>query len=386
MEKNINNAKAVETSGTIVFGAPGTGKTLCLTACVEQSYKNGERGIIYDMAGDEYFGRFFNPEKDILLNFFDARCKYSYNFFNDIADYEDIKAIAASVGSFAGGDPFWETAMKDILAAAIVSCHANLDCTPTALFNLLNSPPKEIKRIFKRIGGTEPAHRYFKNPESAMCQAVMKSLLQQVAYLPYMDSKGEKPLVIKDWIENGEGFIYLANQHDIRHLGGVNTIIIDTLCRKLQAKARKQTMKKRTYIYIDEFASLNPCISLASALNSRGTGIKVFLGLQSISQLDNRYGEKVRDEIIAGCVDKIVFRLGDTDTAKYFEGFFGQKIENGQMSSIIPASELISLPTKTAILSFTGLPLSIVDFPIIDRPAINKPRFVLRNEITRIVE
>lgn len=398
--KEIRLKHENNTAGVIVMGTTGSGKGLFFSSAIAQSYVNGDRGLIYDKMGDEYFGRFFNVDQDILLNFCDARCQHSWNFFDEINSHVDIEAISKSVASVAGSEPFWVNAMSDIFAGAIIYCIANDKRTPADLWDFLTSPISVIKEALDKTDNTQKARRYFEDPESKMCQSAMSALVQQVQYLPLLSGDDKKPFNIDKWLESNNGFIYLTNPYDVKYFGGVNTLFIDTLCRKLQAK--EQT--KMTRMFLDEFTSLNPCVSLIGAINSRDMGLSVFLGLQTISQLARYYGKYDRDVIIAGCLVKVIFKLGDEETAKYFSDYFGEYTETHKYGGDVEKHEhdgtcsqkqritltkkyimpgqFVTLQPRHAIVIQPGFSPTITHFPIVNRPEINKPRLVLRDDLT----
>lgn len=403
--RSLKIEKRRETDGVLVVGTKGAGKGLLITPIIAQCYEEKGRGIIYDQKGDEYFCRFFDPEKDILLNFCDVRGEqYLWNFFLEMETVMEASAIAYSlIPPMEKVEPFWVNAPRDILEGLILYCYANNKKTYKELWEIITAPATEIQHVLNATPGAEKGRRYLEDPESKMCGSVLSVLVQQCTCFSLMSDKPSKSFNLTDWIKSGEGFIYLTSEDSLQAtLQGFYTLFIETTVRKTLSAGID--LNRRISMFLEEFSTLNQCPSLLKALNQgRSAGFVLYIMLQSLVQLE-KYGKEGKEALIAGCGIKMVFRLGDNSSAEYFEKLFGKieemqseksfqmKVEDSgdgttkanreKTKELIMASQMTNMPNLHAIVSHPGLPLTIVNFPIIDIP--NKPdvpKLLLREDL-----
>lgn len=402
-EKSIRLNKILETNGLLFVGAPGSGKGFFMKLIVAQAYGNGDRGIILDAKSDEYFCPFFNPEKDILLNFCDTRGEqYLWNFFDEMRTPMEASAIAESlIPPLANcGDQFWVNAPRDILAGLIIYCYINRKRTYADLWEIITAPSIDIQDALNRTPGAEKGRRYLEDPESKMCGSVLSVLVQQTTCFSLMSKKVSKPFYIDEWVNNGEGFIYLTSSKDLRvTLKGFYTLFIDTVARKVLSQ--ESNLSRRIFMFLDEFATLNRCDSILEMLNQgRSKGMCIFIGIQSISQIKKTYGEDDLSALMAGCSTKLVFRLAENVSSKYFEEFFGEVEEmqpeksyqvkigdndgtgwanREKIRKLVLASQMTNMPNIHALVYQPGFDLCIATYPMIDIPAQpSVPKLMLR--------
>ena len=75
---------------------------------------------------------------------------------------------------------------------------------------------------------------------------------------------------------------------------------------------------QKTWIILDEFASLQKIPSLAKGLSlGRSYGGCFVLGLQNISQIREIYGRNTSESLSSECHNRCVFKANDPDTAKW---------------------------------------------------------------------
>lgn len=404
--KSILLDKGLETNGVLFVGAPGTGKGLFMKPIVAQAYKNGERGIIYDAKADEYFCPFFNPEKDVLLNFCDVRGEeYLWNFFDEMKTVPEAAAIAESlIPQMEKVEPFWINAPRDILEGLIIYCYRNNKRNYADLWKIITAPALDIQDALNKTPGAEKGRRYLEDPESKMCGSVLSVLVQNTTCFSLMSRKKSKPFYITEWINSGEGFIYLTSSRDLRAtLKNFYTLFIDTVARKILSQ--DSNLSRRIFMFLDEFATLNQCISILEMLNQgRSKGMCLFIGVQGIPQITQVYGDHNLQALITGCSTKLIFRLGDNVSAKYMEDFFGKteemqteknyqvKVEESgdgvglanreKKKELVMASQMIYMPNKHALIFQPGFNLTMATYPIINipnRPEV--PKLIMRKDL-----
>jgi hypothetical protein len=78
-------------------------------------------------------------------------------------------------------------------------------------------------------------------------------------------------------------------------------------------------------VLLDEFANVGLFPHFDSTVSlSRSRGLSLWLGLQSLSQLEDRYGKPAARTILANCATKIILPGLDIDSAEYVSRTLGQ--------------------------------------------------------------
>ena len=399
--------KGTESLHTIITGTTGTGKTVLLTNLIEQIRNKGDRAIIYDKMGT-FTSRFYNPNKDIILNPLDDRSPY-WSIFNEAKNTIDFETIAAALIPDTGSDPFFTQAAR-ILFSSVASelfkrgCTSNKELTD----KLLKTELKDSAELVK--GTAAQAIIDENNPKTALSvMAVLSANLKSLLHLretpnevlnkkhlendslneskvssneSKVSSNENKIFSIRNWIQNDnqDGFLFLtsrADQHETLKplISTWMDISINTLLSLEQSKDRN------VWIIIDELPSLNYLPSLHSGLaESRQFGGRFVLALQLPAQLKSIYGDRKAEATSGLCGTRIILRTPDEDTATWCSNNLG-KIETEEVKqsmsfasseskdtvslnksiitkSIVSATEIMNLDNLNAYVKFAG------DFPI----------------------
>ena len=78
-------------------------------------------------------------------------------------------------------------------------------------------------------------------------------------------------------------------------------------------------------LFLDEFGAIGAIPEFATTIAlARGRGLGLWLGVQSLSQLENLYGHSAAKIILTNCAAKIALSGLDVDTAEYFSRTAGQ--------------------------------------------------------------
>ena len=178
-------------------------------------------------------------------------------------------------------------------------------------------------------------------------------------------------------------FIIIPDEKQTRH--GIATLCVVQLYKTLIELANKngdRQLKRNTYFMMDEFGNL-PKISLLDKIITVGRSRKIFMILvvQSYTQLNNVYGDKVADIVRTNC--NIQVFLGTTDqrtkeefskmcgniTVKTTSKTKGEKDSKSESTSetsrpLIYPEELELLPKNTAVVKmFKENPAKVVMTP-----------------------
>jgi type IV secretion system protein VirD4 len=78
-------------------------------------------------------------------------------------------------------------------------------------------------------------------------------------------------------------------------------------------------------MFLDEFANIGTIPDFETTISlARGRGVALWLGVQSLSQLDKAYGHANAQTIITNCLTKIALHALDYNTAKYVSDTLGE--------------------------------------------------------------
>lgn len=386
----------VETLHFMIEGATGTGKSVAFREIAYMGGKRGDRLIVIDPNADIYskFGR----SKDVLLNPYDQRTN-GWSIFNEIrADFDYQRFARSLVGTGNSGDAeewyayarllFTEVSKKlDLLNEADIHRAFHWCCLV---------PVAELKAFLK---GT-PAESLFVGAEKALASTRFVLSTKLAAHLLMPAGK----FSLRDWLDDASGGnLYITWREDmLEALRPLNSCWVDVLCSSILSLPEEST--RATWLFTDELASLDKLPSLPDLLTKgRKHDIRVVSGLQSISQVEEIYGAKAAQTLLANYRNTLA--LGgskiDATTCEHMSKSLGtHEVERdrfvrnsgrGETSyttnpetkeeRLVLASEIASLPDLTGYLAFAkDTPIARVKLTPKDFVAVN-PTFVERKSI-----
>jgi type IV secretion system protein VirD4 len=123
---------------------------------------------------------------------------------------------------------------------------------------------------------------------------------------------------------------WCLREQDIARLRPLTSLFFTLLLEQLAAAEGTVPV----LLFLDEFATAGslPHFETTIAL-ARGRGVGIWLGLQSLAQLDARYGAVNARTILTNCATKIALSGLDVETAEYFSRALGQTTVLTQRSS-----------------------------------------------------
>ncbi len=366
---------------SLVVGTTGTGKTkfmLIPTVLMMAHSKNKPSMIIIDIKG-EIIEKTYNTLKDYrydvhILDFRKPLVSEKYNPLGIIIDYFDIyqndpiknatykyryeseinKLAELIVPTDKGGDSFWATAGQGIFKAIVNAMLEDYEDSKKPDSKIEFDKKQFTFATISEINclSSQEFYHYFydRKPTSRARKLAQSNILSNYekdgtmnktllsiwsTYTTEFDKfvdRASIDLTIKSdfdpsAIKRKRSALFLLLPDEDRGKYALASLIINQIYSLLVYESQKAGVGKDTrevHLILDEFANL-PRLKEIDNWLSVGRERKLFLSifLQSISQLEDKYGKDFAKTIIQNCNMKIVLGLGETSSIDYFKHLFG---------------------------------------------------------------
>lgn len=367
----IKLTSAQEPVHTLICGSTGVGKTTAVVEMLRTISARGDRMIIADPDG--FYASRFATEHDFILNVFDRRSP-GWSPFNEVRrDYDFDKIARSIVPDGHGAEAAWHFYAQVLLADVMRSLMSNGKGTTAELIHALTvMPAEELKML---VASSASVGLFDKDAARALASTrfILASYLKPFAYLK------EGVFGLRGFLESKRQRIFLTWREDMTaSLAPLIACWIDVLCNAILSMPPEPEMgKRRTWLVLDELASLGKISSLESVLTKgRKHNLCCIAGLQSIAQLDRVYGRET-SIILRSCFRNLVafaIAKADPDTSEAISRALGEReidraVETSGRSSqggstsvsvqrvrerLVLPSELNELPDLTAFLALAG--------------------------------
>lgn len=329
-----------ETEHFLFCGSTGSGKSEAQKAMLQQIRDRGEPAILYDVEG-EYVEAFYREGRDHILNPFDERSE-TWTAWAEGSSEESLTALAASLFPPEGKEGFWHKAGAVLFHCAARLLWENGETSNAALYNMLTiGSLKDLLDVLK----STPAQRLLDPSAGAMPSNLLATVMVQVApfrMLKRAPARGAEPFSIKKFVQSpGDRWLFLSCREDQREAcRPLISMWCDVAAAAILSLPKDLSRKRRIWMSIDELASLQYLPSLEDVLaRGRKRGGAAMVGLQSMAQLMNIYGEKSAAAIISQMQTWLVLRTVEPETAEWLERALGKaEIERPQASMSVDAS------------------------------------------------
>lgn len=305
----------VERSHIMIHGSTGVGKSTAIRELLDTIFANGERAIIYDKSGD-FVRHYYRYEKDILLNPLDERGT-NWSLWDECHGAPDYDSLACALMPMPGGnvDPFWVNGARTLFSAAAYAMRTDPErSTYKLLKTLLTADLNSISALLK---GTEAETLVAKHGEktAVSIKSVLATYIKSLKYI----RDTHPTFSIRRWVQNDKQSNCLfissfAKQHET--LKPLISSWLDIAANELMSLEPSDT--RRIWLIFDELTSLHKLPYLNSAFaESRKFGGCLIIGIQSIAQLREVYGQNGAEEISGLCNTRLFFRSPTSDTANW---------------------------------------------------------------------
>jgi len=315
----------IETRSFLLAGAPGTGKSLALTAALDELRAiESSRAIIADAAG-VLTARYYDPARgDVILNPFDLRTT-EYSILAEIESIADIPAITKSlIPDAAGEGKVWSNYAQTFVECVIEYVYLT-GGTSGDIYRLINAASTDELRT---IAGDGPAASLLSPDNERMFASVRGTASTAVNALRYSSKTADATAFsIRRFIANdaGAGWIFINYKLEQRDaLRGLISAQIDIAARAVLSM--QPDLNRRIIFAVDELPLLGKINSIVElATNGRKFGSVIFAGLQTIAQLREIYGEMQAQTLLACFGSWLILQVPDAETAEYMSRYVGER-------------------------------------------------------------
>lgn len=301
---------SIENLHTLLEGATGSGKSVLLRALVFSAQKRADRMVIVDPDGDLY-SRFGGPN-DVLLNPYDQRTE-GWSFFNEVRAEYDWKRIALSIVPLGKDNNAeeWNGYARLLLRETARKLHELGTPSVEELFRWTTIASDKDLRAF--LTGTLAESLFAGSAEASKALTSSRFVLSK--YLAEHVSMPAGAFGIRNWMEAETGNLYIPWREDMKEsMKPLVSTWVDIFCSALLSLP--EDYYRRWWLVIDELASMEKLASLADYLTKgRRKGGCCVAGLQSVSQLDDIFGEKMAQTLRASFRSLVVLGGSKTDPA-----------------------------------------------------------------------
>jgi len=342
--------RSVEPYHFFVVGATGTGKSVAITRVLDNIQERGDVALVVDSGGD-FASRYFSPGRDHILNPFDDRCA-AWSPTAEMQGPWDAEALAKSmIPDGVGDSKEWNAYAQTLVTSVLRKLSEKKRLSIKDLLYYIQAAP--VSELEPFLAGTPAAAQLVSDKMFGSIRTIAANYLSTYAYLSDSDS----PFSITKFIHKEQpGFLFITYRDDqLDSLRNMISCALDVAARTILSMPPNS--QRRVWLIIDEFASIGRVQSIETlATKSRKVGGCLLVGLQSVSQLKDRYGEEGAQTILSCLSSWLVLRCSDTETAEYISRYIGEaeisRMTRGESSSLQGGSDSLNeqIQTERAVL------------------------------------
>lgn len=357
-----------------LFALPGAGKTTA--QIIPTALKFGGSVLAIDIKGDILKAtqdhrniKIFAPDDPSASCHFDPisglRSMSRTERLNYIEQLADILIPTAGTGKDAD---YFVKGAKDFFCG--VTCQM-YDCDPATTFSdiistLVYAKKGDGNEIVAKIhaNGSTDAKAYLASYHAsnernvAGCYNHCVTALRPIAMLlPILDSGSD--CISIDTLTDGYDIYIEVPQDKIALYAPVTSLIIQAFLTAFMQRPDAADTNRPILFLLDEFAQLHlDFVTISTALSTlRSKNVSLFLAMQSVAQLNNRYTPDKAREIIDTCAYVSVMSAQDPASREYFSRMIGDKKvlrRHGDSASeatepIVPPAQLGNLDDQVLI-------------------------------------
>lgn len=308
----------------LIHGTVGTGKSQLIMKILDALRQRGDRAIVYDKGGN-FVSHYFDSNRDIILNPFDARCP-NWDMWSEAPKDSDFENMAESLIPMQGeSDPFWVNAARTVFASCASTMRKDPERSLEKLLKLLLTG--EVEHLEEYLKGTAAATLVSGKIEKTAIsiRSVITTYLKSLATLSGLESRSS--FSIRNYIlnEDAKGWLFISSNGEQHHT--LKPLISMWLgMASLTLLSLTPDRNRRIWFICDELPSLHKLPLLGETIAEvRKFGGCFLLGMQSYSQLTKVYGQSGAKEIFDLLNTRFFFRSPSSDMARLVASELGEE-------------------------------------------------------------
>ncbi|HHF7365612.1 TPA: type IV conjugative transfer system coupling protein TraD [Legionella bozemanae] len=315
-----------EVQHLLVHGTVGTGKSQLIMKIMDALRQRGDRVIVYDK-GCAFIPHYFDPNCDVILNPFDARCP-NWDMWLEAPRDSDFENMADSLIPMHGeSDPFWVNAARTVFASSAAKMRHDKDRSIEKLLKLLLTG--EFTHLDEYLKGTPAATLVSGKIEKTAIsiRSVITTYLKSLTTLAGLHTEDASPFSIRDYIlnEHHKGWLFISSNGE-SHKTLTPLISMWLAMASLTLLSLTPNSERRIWFICDELPSLHKLPLLGETIAEvRKFGGCFLLGMQSFSQLTKVYGQSGGKEIFDLLNTRFFFRSPSADMARLVASELGEE-------------------------------------------------------------
>lgn len=379
----------MEPTNIAMIGAPRTGKSVQISAVLDEVRRAGQRAIVYDYGG--LFTRHFYREGiDTILNPMDERSAEWRPWYDAFEPAHFEQQAASLIPDDKSMEDFWPKAARTVYVALTRKIELMAD-NPDLGDLLFWGLQQNAEDVAKFLHGTEATSAFGQDKTAA---SIMSHLATYLKAFNYLRTHGT-PFSIREWVadDTSDSWLFIStNEAQIDTVRPLISLWVDIAISAILSLPEK--LDRRIWYAVDELTSMQAVPSLAKALTHApkygGCGL---IGYQSKPVLEKIYDDRTAAALSGGCAIHCIYRANDIETAEWAERSLGKtevaetnegisygvtQLRDGRTANInralrplVLASEIRALEKFQYFLSMgSGLPVVPIQLNYKARPEI----------------
>jgi hypothetical protein len=335
-----------ETTGILIVGSPGTGKTVLQKDILPQIRAAGHKMAVHDPAPE--FIVTLMEEGDYVFSPYDARYPGDWDIFGELKSSYDAKNFATVLVPLPEKAEYIGRRGRRLLRELFM-----LTSSVEELMGVLHSDLFEIKEKVKGTKAESIIRTDMKGaPESAK---VVEHLIDSLDVFNVIKSPkpGQKRFSFREWVSdpNDRRWVFLVNRADQKEiLGPLYALIFEIIALELISSTPNDLLpedqRRRVWINLEELGTSLPKIPSLELLPAQGRkyGLGIIATVQSIDQLekDELYGKSGANAIVTCLKTWFIYGAAGWAAAEYLSNQIGMIEEDQKGSSTNVSAEEIS--------------------------------------------
>lgn len=321
----------------LVIGVSGTGKTNFIYSQIVDWMKSGKSYLVTDIKPEIWGTLHANgiiecfEYNDVVINPTDPN-SLKYNLLDDVDDSELGELVKILVPATSDeSQAFAQTAQKILKGVALHLKSENGAVSLPAVYSYISSFKSGNKLIEKIIdeGDDVPAKlmrqaRLAGDNERFMSSSI-SALLSALEFLDnpiIYENMASSDISLKDVLAQPKQAIFL--QFEQSHQSETESLYSTTVIHIINLLMKNYRQRDDVFLLFDELLNGGKISGLTDKFNTmRSYKLPTFIYIQSLAGLHKKYGENDSNNLIGACDVKIIYRVNDNTSAKYFSELAG---------------------------------------------------------------